>query len=393
MFIFCTASLAQQDENTVRLFQDRAKQVRLELNQQGLNAELYFENTSLEDTVSMVPTSAHTGEGIQDLLLMVMQMSQEMLTKNIMASDMLQCTVMEVKVIEGLGTTVDVMLVNGTLRVGDSVIMCGLNGPIQTTIRALLTPKKMRDMRVKNEYEKHLEIKGARGVKIAAEGVEHVVAGTDMLVYEPQYHIDHLKGDVMAAMDRVQNLLSREARGVHVQASTLGSLEALLEFLRTIPIPVASFTIGPVSKRDVLSASIMLEHKMEFATILAFDVKVNADAKMKAQLDGVKIFTADIIYHLFDQFTEYLEEIQIRRREESKDKAVFPVVLDILPQYIFNKKNPIVVGVKIFEGILKAGTPVCFVKRTGESQTVVKIGTVSSVERNNEVVEKVSSCT
>jgi translation initiation factor 5B len=64
---------------------------------------------------------------------------------------MLQCTVMEVRVVEGLGTTVDVMLVNGKLSVGDTAIFCGLNGPVQTTIRAILTPKKMRDMRVKNE--------------------------------------------------------------------------------------------------------------------------------------------------------------------------------------------------------------------------------------------------
>jgi translation initiation factor 5B len=54
-----------------------------------------------------------------------------------------------------------------------------------------------------------------------------------------------------------------------------------MEFLRTIPIPVSSFSIGPVSKRDVLCASVMLEHKMEYATILAFDVKINADAKLK----------------------------------------------------------------------------------------------------------------
>ena len=214
------------------------------------------------------------------------------------------------------------------------------------------------------------------------------MAGTEVLVYEPDYHLDHLKDDVMAAMENVQSLLSKEARGVHVQASTLGSLEALLEFLRTIPIPVASFAIGPVSKRDVLSASIMLEHKMEFATILAFDVKVQPDAKLKAQVDGVKIFTADIIYHLFDQFTEYLEQIKERRRAEAKDTAVFPCVLDILGQHVFNKKNPIIIGVKVFDGILKAGTPLCFVKGTGDARSVVSIGVVTSVERNNEPVEK-----
>lgn len=220
----------------------------------------------------------------------------------------------------------------------------------------------------------------------------------------------------MQAMESVQKKLSREARGVHVQASTLGSLEALLEFLATIPIPVASFNIGacsscslcgcavtlsssyvvmrramvvgPVSKRDVMSAAIMLEHKTEFATILAFDVPVTQNARLKANIDGVKIFTADIIYHLFDQFTAYLDEIKEKRRAEAKNKAVFPCRLEILPQYIFNKKNPIIVGVKVLEGIVKAGTPLCFIKNVAGENAVVTIGTITSVERNNEPVQR-----
>jgi len=69
--------------------------------------------------------------------------------------DTFECTVLEVKVIEGLGTTIDVILVNGLLKVGDTIVISGLNGPIVANIRALLTPQPMKELRVKGEYIHH----------------------------------------------------------------------------------------------------------------------------------------------------------------------------------------------------------------------------------------------
>jgi translation initiation factor 5B len=62
---------------------------------------------------------------------------------------------LEVKKIEGLGTTIDVILVSGTLKEGDRIILAGFNGPIDTKIRAIMTPHPMKEMRVKNEYIFH----------------------------------------------------------------------------------------------------------------------------------------------------------------------------------------------------------------------------------------------
>lgn len=75
-----------------------------------------------------------------------------------------------------------------------------------------------------------------------------------------------------------------------------------------------------------------------FAVILAFDVKIDRDAQELADSVGVKIFQADIIYHLFDSFTKYQKELTQTKREEFKDIAVFPCKERILPQvcYSFN---------------------------------------------------------
>lgn len=100
--------------------------------------------------------------------------------------------------------------------------------------------------------------------------------------------------------------------GVCVQASTLGSLEALLEFLKSpaVKIPVSGINIGPVHKKDIMRASVMLEKgRKKFACLLAFDVVVTREAREMAESLGVRVFTADIIYHLFDQFSAYLKTV------------------------------------------------------------------------------------
>ncbi|KAK8951422.1 hypothetical protein KSP39_PZI003905 [Platanthera zijinensis] len=342
-------------------------------------------------------------------------------------------TVLEVKVIEGLGTTIDVVLVNGTLHEGDQIIVCGMQGPITTNIRALMTPHPMKELRVKvveylalapevkgsnlplenklkvlpvrffdtgpvpgsmvhppgspgfslsvagsilwagpdrlgsrsavrpaelagpGSYIHHKELKAAQGVKISAQGLEHAIAGTALYAVKPGDNIEAIKEAVMHDMNKVMSRIDKSGEGVYVQASTLGSLEALTEFLKSpaVNIPFSDFSIGPVHKKDVMKASVMLERKKEYATILAFDVKVMPEARELAEEAGVRIFVADIIYHLFDQFKAYIDNLREEKKKESAEEAVFPCVLKIMPNCVFNKKDPIVLGVNVLEGIAK----------------------------------------
>lgn len=109
----------------------------------------YWENPDYRTAVSIVPTSALTGEGVPDLLYMILKLTQDLMVDKLEVKEELQCTVIEVKNIEGLGTTIDVVLLNGTLKEGDTIVLAGIGGPIVTTIRALLTPQPMKEMRVK----------------------------------------------------------------------------------------------------------------------------------------------------------------------------------------------------------------------------------------------------
>lgn len=97
-----------------------------------------------------------------------------------------------------------------------------------------------------------------------------------------------------------------------------------------------------------------------YAVMLAFDVKLGRDVSDHAEEIGVRIFTAEIIYHLFDQFTEYMDKYNKDKQEAAAPQAVFPCRLKIAgAQFVFNKTNPIVLGVDVLEGTLKIGTPLC----------------------------------
>uniref|UniRef100_K3WAS5 Eukaryotic translation initiation factor 5B n=1 Tax=Globisporangium ultimum (strain ATCC 200006 / CBS 805.95 / DAOM BR144) TaxID=431595 RepID=K3WAS5_GLOUD len=378
-------ALKHQNEHVLREFEDRTAKIMVEFAEQKINAEIYWRNKDLGHTVSLIPTSAISGEGVPDLLMMITRLTQERMAKSLAFVDILQCTVLEVKVIEGLGTTIDTILVNGTLNEGDTIVVCTLDGPVVTTIRSILTPHPMKEIRIKGEYIHHQTMKAAMGVKIAAHGLEKAVAGTQIHVVGPDDDVEELKDAVMSDLTGILDSVKATKRGVMVQASTLGALEALLEFLRTCdpPIPVACVNLGPVHKKDVMRASVQLEHQKEFATILAFDVKVHNDATELSQELGVRIFTADIIYHLFDHFTAYMDNFREARREEFADVAVFPCVLKILPNCVFNKKDPIILGVDVEEGILKVGTPLVVPSAGG-----VLVGKVGSIEREHKEVDR-----
>ncbi|GMH52922.1 hypothetical protein TrRE_jg3943, partial [Triparma retinervis] len=380
------AALSEQEPGTVQEFRSRAEEAKVQLAEQGVNSNIYWEmgedDWQSSDFVPLVPTSAISGEGVQDILLLLCRMAQEKLWRQLMWCGNLQCTVLEVKAIEGLGMTVDVIVVNGTIKEGDKVVLCSMDGPVVSEIRGLLTPPPSREMRVKSEYIHHKEIKGALGVKLIGNGLEKVMAGTPVMVVGPDDEEEDIKAEVMSDLTSLTDSLSVDKKGVMVQASTLGALEALLQFLRVEtkpPIPVSSVGIGTVFKKDVTKISIMKEKAgfEEYATILAFDVPVDKDARAAAEEAGVKIFTADIIYHLFDHFTRYVEEVSERRKQDASAVAVFPAIVKILPQHIFNQKDPIIVGMEVFDGILKVGTPLCVPALGG-----LHVGNVASIEMN-----------
>lgn len=282
--------MAKQKPAVQREFEDRVNKTIIAFAEQGLNAVLYYENKNFARNVSLVPTSAITGEGVPDMIMLLVNLTQQRMSERLMYLSELECTVLEVKVIEGLGTTIDVVLSNGILREGDRIVVCGLNGAIVTQVRALLTPQPLRELRIKSQYVHHKEVKAALGVKISAPDLEKAVAGSRLLVVGPDDDEEVLRDEVQSDLATMISSVDKSERGVCVQASTLGSLEALLDFLKVSKIPVSGIGIGPVHKKDIMRAATMVEKAKELACILCFDVSIDKEVEKLAEEMGVRLF-------------------------------------------------------------------------------------------------------
>ena len=98
---------------------------------------------------------------------------------------------------------------------------------------------------------------------------------------------------------------------------------------------------------------------------MVFDVKVLHDAQQYAEQNSVKVFSADIIYHLMDMFTKFVEEVREERKLKEGKDAIFPCVLKQVAT--FRKNDPIVMGVDVEHGVLKVGTPITVYKKKNVS--------------------------
>lgn len=115
--------------------------------------------------------------------------------------------------------------------------------------------------------------KGVCGVKIIADDLSQMLAGTALFVVNPDDNLELLKKKVTEQLVNLDAKLKISGSGIHVQASTLGSLEALLHFLNENGVPVGSYGIGSLTVRDVRGACRYVPGSKQYA-LLPF-IKIN----------------------------------------------------------------------------------------------------------------------
>jgi translation initiation factor 5B len=372
-------SFEKQREDVQGRVEEAIARIMEEFNKLGMDADRYDRVRDFTTQVPIVPTSAVTGEGLADLLVVLAGLSQRF------SRDRLKVTygpgkgvVMEIREERGWGVTADIVLYDGIVRKGDLIVTAGLEGPVTTRVKMLVMPKPLDEMRdPEDKYMFMEEVRAAAGVKIIADGLDQVVPGAPVFVVQ---HESMLNEYIKLVKEEVSEIkIETDKEGVIAKADTLGTLEAMVLYLRGQGIPVRKADIGNVSRRDVVEASIVKKRNPLYGVILAFNVKVPHDVEVEAMQYGVKIFRNEILYRLVEEFTQWYREQRTKLVEMELEKYIRPGKIRILPGYVFRRSNPAIVGVAVLEGLIKPGYPL--MRSDGK-----RIGTIMQIQDKGKAI-------
>lgn len=344
-------SIEKQREDVKEELEKGVYRIVSQLAESGLNSERFDRIENFRKQVAIVPCSGLTGEGVPELLVVLAGLAQQFLKDRLQLSETPRGTVLEVKETFGFGTTIDVILYDGKLRKGDYLIIGGKE-PVVTKIRALLRPRPLQELRVEKQFETVEEVNAACGIKIAAPGLENVIAGSPIIAVKSEEELEEAKKKVQREVEEVQ--FTRQIDGIIVKTDTLGSLEALIKLLNEEFIPIRKAEVGHVTKQDVIEAENVKEKLRR--VILAFNVEILEEAKNLARDLKIEIFQNNIIYRLLEEYKEWVLKSREREIEEKLEKVTRPCEIVLLKGYVFRSSNPAIFGVEVKKGLLKPGT-------------------------------------
>ncbi len=349
------------------------------LSREGMASDRFDRVRDFTKNIAIVPVSAKTGEGIGELLMVLIGLTQQFLEQKLQVTDGLaKGTVLEVKEDVGLGTTINAIIYDGTLHADDTIVIGGRDGPIATKIRAILTPQPLEEIRdSKKQFIAIQEAHAAAGIKIAAPNIDDAIPGAPLLAIGEGLTLEEAMEAVASEMEQLK--VQTEKTGIMVKTDTLGSLEALVDSLRAKGIPIRTADIGDVSRRDVMEALSVKYEDQFLGAILAFNVKILPDAETKARDQKVPIFWNDIIYNLMDEYIRWVEEEREAQERKEFDTLVKPGKFEIMEGYIFRRAKPSIFGAIVLAGQL---TPrVKCITQEGE-----KLGRISQIQEGGKAI-------
>jgi translation initiation factor 5B len=346
----------------------------------GFQSEAFYRVKDFSKEVAIVPVSARVGVGIPELLTVLVGLTQQYMQKRLAQEEKpSRGIILEVNDEVGLGTTANMILIDGRIEKGDNVVVAKRDEVVVTKPKAMLLPKPLDEMRDPRDKFKPVDsVEAAAGIKIASPDLEGVLPGSTVYVTKDESRIQEFKEIIESEMKSV--FIDTQTNGVILKCDTIGSLEALTEMLRRQQISITKADIGPVNRRDVMEAKVIKDNDRHLGVILAFNVRTLPDAQEESEINHVKIFNDKVIYSLLDNYTQWVDE-DTANEENAVFNELTPVCkFTFLKGYIFRNSNPAVFGIRVDAG--KARQKMSIMNKNGK-----KIGIIHQLQDGKKPIE------
>jgi len=346
-----------------------------DLYDKGFSADRYDRIKDFSRNVGIVPVSAKTGEGIADLLLVLIGLSQKYFERTLQLhlEEAGVGTILEKKEEKGLGTTIDVILYDGKLSVGDTIVLGSAEEePIVTKVKALLKPRVLQEIRTEQRFERVKTVNAASGVKIVSPDLETALPGSQVRVVKEEALLESVMNEVKSDIEKLK--METTPEGILIKADTMGSLEALALELKDEGIEeIKRADVGNISKRDVIEATTV--KNSYFRVILGFNIGILPDAKEAALEAEIPVFINDVIYRLIEDYENWVKGEKEKEKRELMGRVSTPAKIKLLPGCIFRQSKPAVVGVEVLSGKIKTGVELIKVDGTN-------IGAINEIQQD-----------
>ena len=355
------------------------------LSRLGFQSDAYYRVKDFRQQVSIVPVSARTHAGIPEMLAMLIGLAQQFLKGRLEVSEEqwehARGIILEMQEEVGIGETANVILTEGTLRVGDSIGLVRRDGAFKSKVKALFMPKPLDEMRDPRDRFTPVEsVYAAAGVKLVSPDLSGVVPGTSVASFRTEKEFQALKTEMEKELTSV--VVKTNNMGVIVKAGSIGGLEALLRMLEERGIPVRQADIGEVSKNDIVDAQVVGEHDPYLGAILGFDSKILPEAKEYAQ--GSQVFLSPIIYEVIDNYVNWATAKRDSDEKAALSSLTRPCKLRAIPGDFFRRNSPAVFGVEILAGRLRPKVKLM-------SAQGVELGTVGQIQDQGKAIPEAKS--
>ncbi|MFP3215332.1 MAG: translation initiation factor IF-2 [Candidatus Micrarchaeota archaeon] len=342
-------TITKQQPNVVSELDNRIYEIIGKLSELGFNSERFDRVKDFQREVVIIPVSAKTGEGIPELLLYATGLAQRFLEKRISieVNGPGKGSIIEKKEEKGLGTTIDVILYDGTLKVNDTIAFATSTGIGLSKIKALLKPKPLQELRESSSKFYYVDsVSAASGVKISGTGLEDALPGSLVLSTDYPNYENEIKAEIA-------DLFATERKGIILKADSIGTIEAISKLLAGIGVSISKKGLGNVTKRDVLDAYAMRAIDPYSAVILSFGVKIDEDALREAEATDITIINENVIYKIIDEYKEWLENEKKKARENAERSLIFPGMIKVIPNTCFRVSHPAIFGVEVLAGKIR----------------------------------------